>query len=207
MTLFPIDQVRGQHLIDKQIFSLSDSDIVPIELAMTAYDGALYGARLMNVAGRPVYVLRGDKGSQMVDARNGQNWGGVSQDNILSVAKISYRGEGEISRSEKLSIAPKDYSGTLPVWQVKFDDGARTRFYIDPDTAEIISVRTRLWRIFDLAWKFHIMDVTGEDNFNSWWLRLASGAALLFALSGVGLLWVRIGARPRRRRKRAASRA
>ena len=205
MTLFPIEQVRGQHLVDTQIFTLSDTDIVPIEIAMTAYDGALYGARLMNVKGHPVYVLLGDKGSQMVDARSGQNWSGASRDNILSVAKTSYRGEGEVSNIEKLSIPPKDYSGALPVWQVKFDDGARTRFYIDPDTAEIVSVRTRLWRAFDFAWKFHIMDVTGEDNFNSWRLRLASGAALLFALSGFGLLWIRFALHPRRRRKKMAA--
>ena len=205
MTLFPIDQVRGQHLVDKRVFSLSDADILPIEIAMTAYEGALHGARLVNIAGRPAYILLGDKGTQMLDARSGQSWDGVGEAQILDVAKATYLGDGELIHFEKLSAAPKDYSGALPVWQVKFDDSAKTRLYIDPDTAEVISVRTRLWRIFDVAWKFHIMDVTGEDNFNSWWLRLASGAALLFALSGFGLLWFRIAARPRRRRRRAAS--
>jgi hypothetical protein len=126
---------------------------------------------------------------------------------VRNVASSSYKGEGEIILITKLTTAPKDYGGKLPVWQVKFEDKAETRLYIDPQTGEVRSVRTRLWRAFDLAWKFHIMDITGEDNFNSWWLRIASGAALLFALSGVGLLWFRIAARPRglpgtRRRKR-----
>ena len=205
MTLFPIEQVRGQHLLEKQVFSLSDADIVPIEIAMTAYDGALHGAQLMNVAERPVYILLGDKGSQMLDARSGQNWKGATREDIIGVAKDSYRGKGKIKRVEKLSTAPKDYSGAVPVWRVKFDDRDRTSLFIDPETAKVISVRTRLWRVFDLAWKFHIMDVTGDDNFNSWWLRLASGAALLFALSGMALLWLRIGARPRRRGRRAIS--
>jgi len=202
MTLFPIDQVRGRHLVERQVFSLSDRDIVPIEIAMTGYNGRLTGAKLVNIAGQPAYILLGDSGPQMLNARSGDVWDGVGQDDVQNVAQASYKGEGDITSILKLTGAPKDYAGALPVWQVKFDDKAKTRLYIDPDTAEIRSVRTRLWRVFDLAWKFHIMDVTGEDNFNSWWLRVASGAALLFALSGVGLLWFRIAARPRRRRKR-----
>ncbi len=199
MTLFPINQVRGQHLVEKQVFSLTDENIVPIEIAMTAYEGDLNGAQLVNIAGRPAYILLGQNGPQMLDARDGRSWGGVDELDIRNVAKSSYRGQGEIGGIEKLIRAPKDYRGALPVWQVKFTDRAKTRLYIDPNTAEVLSVRTRLWRVFDLAWKFHIMDVTGEDNFNSWWLRIASGAALIFALSGVGLLWFRIFGRPKRR--------
>jgi len=201
MTIFPIDQVRGRHLVDKQVFSLTDADIVPIEIAMTTYEGTLNGARLVNIAGRPAYILLGENGPQMLDARTGQSWDGVGEVDIRTVAIATYRGNGELEGIQKLDKAPKDYAGALPVWQVKFTDKAKTRLYIDPNTAEVLSVRTRLWRVFDLAWKFHIMDVTGENNFNSWWLRLASGAALLFALSGVGLLWFRIVARPRRRKK------
>ena len=200
MTLFPIDQVRGRHLVEPQVFSLSDSDIVPIEIAMTAYKGSLTGARLVNIAGRPAYILLGESGPQMLDARSGMPWDGVASTDVKAVALSSYQGEGELASMMKLDVAPNDYAGELPIWQVKFDDKAETRLYIDPETAEVRSVRTRLWRLFDLAWKFHIMDVTGEDNFNSWWLRLASGAALLFALSGVGLLWFRVVARPRRRK-------
>lgn len=203
MTLFPIDQVRGRHLVEAQVFSLTDADIIPIEIAMTAYEGSLTGARLVNIAGRPAYILLGENGLQMLDARNGRAWDGLARMDIQNAARTSYKGEGELASMLKLTEAPKDYAGALPVWQVKFDDKAKTRLYIDPDTAEVRSVRTRLWRVFDLAWKFHIMDVTGEDNFNSWWLRIASGAALLFALSGVGLLWCRIAARPIRRRKTA----
>jgi len=71
MTLFPIDQVRGRHLVEPQVFSLTDADIIPIEIAMTAYEGALTGARLVNIAGRPAYILLGENGAQMLDARQG----------------------------------------------------------------------------------------------------------------------------------------
>jgi len=52
MTIFPIDQVRGRHLVDKQVFSLTDTNIVPIEIAMTAYEGDLNGKWTAN-ARRP----------------------------------------------------------------------------------------------------------------------------------------------------------
>lgn len=201
MTLFPIDEVRGRHLVDQTAFSLTDTDLVPIGLAMTTYEGQLTGARLINAAGRPAYVLLGDSGTVLLDARTGAAWDGVGEADIRRIALQRYQGAGEISTIAKLDTAPPEYRGPSPVWQVQFADRAKTRLYLDVDTAEVRSVRTRLWRAFDVAWRFHILDVTGEDNFNAWWLRVASGSALLFALSGVGLLWFRIVGRPRRRKK------
>jgi len=99
MTLFPIDQVRGRHLVDKQVFSLTDADIVPIEIAMTA--------------GRPAYILLGENGPQMLDARTGQSWDGVGAVDIRTVAIATYRGNGELEGIQKLDKAPKDYAGAL----------------------------------------------------------------------------------------------
>jgi hypothetical protein len=47
------------------------------------------------------------------------------------------------------------------------------------------------------------MDITGEDNFSSWWLRLTAFLAFLFVLSGVALLWHRIALRPQSKRQKA----
>ena len=44
MAFFPIDEVRGSHLAEKAAWSLSDATVIPIEIAMTAYDGELTGA-------------------------------------------------------------------------------------------------------------------------------------------------------------------
>jgi hypothetical protein len=203
MTLFPIDEVRGRHLVDRTAFSLTDSDLVPLSLAMETYEGVLTGAQLVNAAGRPAYLLIGEAGNIMLDARTGEAWAGVGEPDIRRIATSRYQGDGVVVSIAKLDSAPREYAGALPVWQVQFDDRAKTRFYLDVNTAEVKTVRTRLWRAFDVAWRFHILDVTGEDNFNAWWLKLASGAALLFALSGVGLLWFRIMGRPRRRRRLA----
>jgi hypothetical protein len=88
------------------------------------------------------------------------------------------------------------------VWQVQFDDKTKTRLYINADTAELMNVRTRLWRAFDFMWMLHIMDYKGRDDINNWWLWLAALMASLFALSGLGLVVHRIILRPRRIRDR-----
>lgn len=196
-TLFPIDQVRGRHLVEAPTFSLSDTSLMPIEIAMTAYDGQLTGAKLISVAGRPAYVLIGDQGSQLLDARSGADWAPLAETDIRKIVMQTYQGEGQILSAAKLMESPREYQGAHPVWQIKFDDRAKTRLYLDPQTAEVKATRTRLWRVFDVMWRFHIMDITGEDNFSSWWLRLTAFLAFLFVLSGVGLLWHRIALRPR----------
>jgi len=204
MTTFPIEKVRGEHLVsEKPAFTFTDNLLIPIDLAMTAYGGQVTSVKLISIAERPAYVLLGDKGSRLLDARTGEDWTDLAETEIRQAAQKTYQGEGEIASIAKLKVAPKDYRGDLPVWQVRFDDSAKTRLYIDPQTADIRATRTRLWRVFDLMWKFHIMDVTGEDNFNSWWLRLAAIMALLFTLSGFALLWHRFVMRPRPKRQRS----
>ncbi len=202
-TLFPIDEVRGRHLVEAPSYALSDKTLLPIEIAMTTYDGALTGAKLISIAGSPAYVLIGDKGTELLDARSGQAWAPLGEADIRQFAQASYKGEGDIASILKLDETSREYSGPHPVWQVKFDDRAKTRFYLDPETAEVRATRTRLWRIFDVMWRFHIMDITGDDNFSSWWLRLTAFLALLFVLSGFGLLWHRIVMRPRPRRSQS----
>lgn len=198
-TLYPIDEVRGRHLVDAPTYSLTDSSLIPIELAMTAYDGQLTGAKLISVAGRPAYVLLGSEGSVLLDARSGENWAPLKDIDIRMAARANYAGEGPIKSVMKLTETAREYGGPHPVWQVKFDDKAKTRFYMDPQTGEVRATRTRLWRVFDVMWRFHIMDITGEDNFSSWWLRFTAFFALLFVLSGFGLLWHRFVMRPRPR--------
>ncbi|MEP1229904.1 MAG: PepSY domain-containing protein, partial [Litorimonas sp.] len=116
---------------------------------------------------------------------------------IGAMAARFYKGDGTMISLEKLSETPREYQGPHPVWQAQYNDRAKTRLYINAQTGQLATVRTRLWRVFDFMWRLHIMDITGEDSFNTWWLRLTSFLALLFALTGIGLLWHRIVLRPR----------
>ncbi|WP_409432110.1 PepSY domain-containing protein [Litorimonas sp. RW-G-Af-16] len=200
MTLFPIDQVRGRHIATAEPVALTDTHIIPIEIAMTAYEGQLTGARLTTLPTGPAYILMGDTGEIVMNAKDGTFISSLDEASVRKVAEQYYMGEAAIASLRKLDAAPREYRGALPVWQVEFADKSNTRIYLDTKTAELKAVRTRLWRVFDVAWRFHIIDITGEDNFNAWWLKLASFLAMLFAISGFGLLWHRFMGRRRLRR-------
>ena len=197
MALFPIDEVRGSHLAEKATWSLSDVTVIPIEIAMTAYDGNLTGASLTSIAGEPAYALIGDEGTKLMNARTGEAWEPVGEDAIRVAATAYYKGEGEIATLKRLTETPKEYRRPPPVWQVQFDDPSKTRLYLDAETAELRAVRTKLWRVYDFMWMLHIMDYDTRDNFNSWWLRLAAFLALLFAISGLMLVAHRVFLRPK----------
>ena len=203
MALFPIDEVRGSHLAEKATWSLTDAKVIPIEIAMTAYDGNLTGASLTSIAGEPAYALIGDNGTQLMNARTGAAWEPVGENAIRVAATKYYKGEGQIISLKRLTETPKEYRRPPPVWQVQYDDGDKTRLYLDAETAELRAVRTKLWRVYDFMWMLHIMDYKSRDNFNSWWLRLAAFLALLFAISGLMLVAHRVFLRPRPRRKTA----
>jgi len=96
----------------------------------------------------------------------------------------------------RLTEKPKEYRRPPPVWQIEYDDGPKTRLYLDAETAELRAVRTKLWRVYDFMWMLHIMDYDTRDNFNSWCLKLASFLALLFAISGMALVAHRTFLRP-----------
>ncbi|MEP1230571.1 MAG: hypothetical protein ABJG88_07830, partial [Litorimonas sp.] len=71
MTLFPINDVRGRHIAQDVQLSLTDKSLLPIEIAMTAYDGRLDGAQLVSIAGQPAYILTGNNGEQILNANTG----------------------------------------------------------------------------------------------------------------------------------------
>jgi hypothetical protein len=198
MSLFPINEVRGRHLAAAPEVSLQTENLIPLELAMPLYEGDLTGAKLISAAGHPAYILQGDKGEQIIDAVNGRPWSDLTAEDIRNVADRLYLGRGVLDQIARLETAPREYRGELPVWQIIYDDRDKTRIYLDAKTAELKAVRTRIWRVFDFMWMLHIMDYKERQNFNTWWLRLFSGVAVLFALSGLALVVQRIFMRPKR---------
>jgi len=197
MSAFPIKTVRGEHLVDKSPPQFEAAELAPISTVLAAYGEGATSIRLSTIAGMPAYRIEGENGAKLFDGRTGGDWTAPGAETVKSIARQYYIGDGKLTHAIKLDRAPIDYRGPLPVWQVKFNDGAKTRLYIDPDTTELRSTRTRLWRVFDFMWMLHIMDYDERDDINNWFLRLASFFAFLFAITGFFLLFHRIVLRPR----------
>ena len=197
MTLPPIDRVRGTHM-------LADAPEPPaLPASAVASAIANYGADVSEVRSFAV----GPRALVRLDGSNGPTFYGPdgepapppTEAEVAEVAASRYSGDGTLHTVELLSDAPLDYRGTVPVWRASFDDASGTRFYMDPRTAEVRRVRTDLWRVFDTMWMLHVMGYPDRDNFNTWWLRLAAAAGLLFSLSGMTLVVHRTFLRPKRR--------
>lgn len=195
MSFFDIDQVRGEHIAQKVMFDLDRTSVLPIERLSI---GVVKSVELKSAVGAAVYKVT-TEATAYFDAQTGAAWKGIDAVSAAKAASLYYKGKATTPIIVKLEVAPIEYRGVLPVWQVSYDDGPKTRLYLDVNTGELSAVRTRLWRVFDFMWMLHIMDYDTRDDINNWWLWLCSAMASLFALSGIGLIFHRIVLGPRRR--------
>ena len=184
-TLFPIEQIRGEHLRKEPapVDAADVAGIVPPPLS-----GPIEQLELRVVSGQPVWEIASEGNSRLVDARSGAPLPAPDADAVRAIAESAWAGDGTVIRVELVERPPRETFSGKPVWRVDFDGADRATFWVDPDTREIRAVRTGKWRLFDVLWRFHIMDVTGDDRFDSWWLKLVAFLGLTTVLLGIGLI-------------------
>ena len=190
MTLKPIAEIRGNHIAAEPAF-----DLIAADYPLPRVSGAR-SVMLIDALGTPAFVVDRADGREVIDARTGGALPAPEQEDVRAKVDAVLKIDSSVARMVKLDDAPMDYAGPLPVWQVTMTEPAKARLYIDARTGQLVRVRTSRWRMFDIAWRVHILDPAGE-RISSWWLSLASGLAVVFALSGLALLW-----RPAGRRRR-----
>ena len=203
MSFFDIDTVHGDLSALKKQFPLTAEQTIHAQDAIGHYGGdELLSVSLFSAMGAPVWKLDGPSGRMFVDARTGDIWQGLTIEKVREAAGHYYIGEGQVDTVTKLDTAPSEFrGGPVPVWQFKYDDKARTRLYISPQTGDLLKTRTRLWRAFDFMWMLHVMGYPDRDNINSWWLVLAAFCGFLFALTGTALVVHRVFLRPRAKKE------
>ena len=192
MTAMPIGQVRGEHLRAPVVappLSTATGLVAPEALLERAgVDGDTLTLRWL--AGRPVWELRGaDQPARLFDARSGDAL--VIDAGLVAVlARARYAGEGRLAGVARVDPArvPLEFRRDTPSWVARFDDREGTRFYLDAATGELLAVRTARWRLFDLMWGLHIMDLRGREDMNHPLLVAAATLALLTVAGGLALL-------------------
>ena len=202
MTLFPIDTVRGAHLradvgptalrIEQPV--LSPSDILERSPGAETITLRTRGDQL-------VYSVRSGNDVAIRDAATGKTLSPLSQTEAEEIATAYYAGGGTVGDAVLFETdPPRQYGREGPVWRVDFDKPDAASFYVDATTGEVGSVRTGLWRTFDFMWGLHIMDWSSRENFNSWWIKATASVAVIFFLSGLCLVMLRLRSALRRRR-------
>lgn len=194
-TIFPIDTIHGDHLRATIAHGLLDADKDYISLAeaeRSAGAEARSGTLTMFLK-QPVWEVRTSEDIVLVNAETGVKLSPIDASTATRIAT-----EGMVLNIQDANAPvllernpPREYAGPLPAWVITYKPD-RTKVYIPADTGRLQTISTREWRIFDVFWRFHIMDITGEDRIDTWWMKLASFFGLTMVISGIVLVIVRV---------------
>lgn len=206
MTVISIDVIHGNHLVHgasgKSPFvhakplSASGPMVDPGALARQ-YPG-LTSFRLKRFLDRQVYELHQADTSTLIDARSGARLSPLNEATARQLAQSLYQGKGPIKTVALVTDAPQEVATRpVPMWRVEFADSSETTLYLSPQTGELLAKRHDLWRWFDFLWMLHIMDYQERSDAHNTLLRVASSIGLVFALSGLWLLFYSFSKRRR----------
>jgi len=202
--VFPIERVRSEHVIAAQ--PPVPLDVAAAGLARLASARVAPGetVQLRMLAGRPAALLSAREGRpRLYDLATGRQISPVPMTLAARIAEADHAGDARAARVSRVVAHNGEYRGPLPAWRVDFDDGAERALYVVADTGEVKSRRSALWRTYDLLWRLHIMDWSGEEDFNTPLLIAASLLALVMSIAGIVLLPSRLGLTAWLRRRRA----
>ena len=193
MALYDIEIVRGEHLAARgtKTEPLNIDEVLPLS-TLVDVNTAPISARLVNSPSRAFWELSYPNQVQLINARTGKSLTPLLKAEIREIAIQAYKGEASVKSARLLDRAPIEWRSYTPVWQVEFSDKDATRLYIHPLTGHVETVRTRLWRIYDIAWMLHIMDYRTRDNFNNPLVKIVASLGLAIALTGLGLVFYRV---------------
>lgn len=194
MVARPIEEVRGNHLRVEQ-------ETLPLTLpgeAFGAVEGPIREIHAKMQDGRAVAVLTMMDGSvRRRDMTTGQEIGPFGPAEARAVVARQIVGGDKVQRVTlyEADAVPFDFRREMPVWQVALVDG--THIYVGRDTGQIEAVRTRWWRLFDVMWGLHIMDLQTREDTSHPILILFAALGAIGALLGCMLMF-------RKRKARAA---
>ena len=189
-TLFPIEQVRGENLLQDISHGTLSLEAIALDATQAAelVDFTPERAELSMLLGTPVWKLEAAQTNAIVNARTGAIVSPLSQELALEIAQKGMKAKAGVPGEPWFleTNPPREYTGPLPAWVVDYEPGS-VRIYIDAQTGALRTVRTNLWRTFDMFWRVHIMDITGANRIDSWWMKLVSFFSLTLAISGMVL--------------------
>ncbi len=190
MTAISLDVIHGDHLAHVFDEPLKrDKPRVDVARIGELYPG-FEALKLKTFIGKEVYEVRHGGKTHLLDARDATLLSPLSREQILERAKEVYQGEAQVREVTWVTKAPQEVAKRpVPMWAVRFDDRADSTLYFSPSTGDLLARRHDLWRLFDFLWMLHIMDYDTRADVNNTLLRVAAGSGLVFALSGLWLVF------------------
>lgn len=192
MVAQPIETVRGEHLKRAPPPLVVAGPVVapatgPRAVRSLALEPRPGGARWV--------IAYADGGARLADPATGALLPPIDAATAQTLARAAFAGRAMLKSltRTRADAPPIDLRRLRPTWRATFADG--TRIYIDADTGAVLATRTRLWRVFDVMWGLHIMDLRGRENTSHPVLIAFAALAFVVVVVGIALL-------PRRRSRR-----
>lgn len=187
MASFPIDTIRGEHL-------KAEAPALPaIQPTAPMLQGrAVQSLTLAQQAGSPVWLIDyADGGKRRADGRTGLLLPAVSATEAEAIARSAFAGDARLLGVTRFSAdaAPLELRRPRPSWQARFADD--THIYVDAETGAVLATRSALWRVFDVMWGLHIMDLQTREDTNHPILIGFAALAVVSILIGIVLLPLR----------------
>lgn len=137
MTWFPIDTVRGRHLVRETAPRLINpaEPLAPLGAVIAQVEGGATQATLRFLLDVPVLEIQRTDGSiVLADARTGSLLPPLDEAQARAVAEADFAGAGTIADAVLLDHPMPEDRTAAPVWRVQFDDPDATRVFVSPQT-------------------------------------------------------------------------
>lgn len=190
----PIEEVRGEHLRLSHHAALPAGSTFTIRLPASPAQ-PITDARVRMQSGVPVTLVTYEDGSSDRLDANGAPLPPLTEAEAraLVAAQIVGGGNANAMRLFMADEVPIAFCRPLPVWRVELADG--THVYVGQRSGAIEAVRTPFWRVFDVMWGLHIMDLSEREDTHHPLLMLFAALSMLGVLIGTALLFRRRGNR------------
>lgn len=194
ITAIPIERVRSEHHVAEAKPSplAVDAAMSVAEVARRAGLRPVEAQMRMTPRG-PVWSLKPASGDPVIlSAITGKPMAAMAAADARVLAQGAYKGDGMTVSATLLAEATQETGKTGPIWRVDFDDAEGTSFYLSPQTGEVVSRRSNVWRFYDFFWGLHIMDLEKGENFNHPPIIATGVLTLSIVVTGFILLWIRL---------------
>ncbi|MBL8774199.1 MAG: PepSY domain-containing protein [Phenylobacterium sp.] len=207
MTAIPIERVRGEHHLARfQADALPAEGLVSYAAAAARLGVTPVEATLKSTLRGPLWVLKDADGrTHVADAATGNHVTALPQAEARFLAGAQYQGQGKPVAVRWFAEPPQEAGRRGPLWAVDFDDAEKTRFYVSPETGEVVSRRSDVWRFYDFFWRLHILDFRTGEDFNHPLIIAAAALSLPMAVTGLIILVIRLARDLKGLRRRRAA--
>jgi len=201
-TLFPIEQIRSEHLVrpPQAARAIDIAAIGNLALVRDAQGRTPIKMTLEQRTEGPVALAEFANGDPILfDAETLRPLSPLDRDAAVRIARAHVTLASAPASATLVSSESAEYRGALPAWRVQFAEGGLS-VYVAANTGAVTARRSDLWRLYDTLWALHIMDWRDHENFNHPLIIIVTAITLISVIAGIVLIPYRIRLRTSRRR-------